>query len=205
MCVCVRSGLVFFFFLFRSFARTLSSVFRPLFTHSHQSRIWCVIPFCNHPSLLCSALAMFCRRWKNKIVRTHTSPTRTSVCWPEYVCVCVCPYRTSFQRVLVYVMNSRWYFYFRFCRIFGQTASGRTWIEIDDSVFANRKKENHWIVHLEICDGVAMRPPKLIRCISFEWISGFNLNIIKEVPLGVYRHCSVSPHKITWARDFYET
>lgn len=42
-----------FFFFLRSFARTLSPVFRPLFTHSHQSRIWCVIPFCCHPSLLC--------------------------------------------------------------------------------------------------------------------------------------------------------
>lgn len=64
----------------------------------------------------CVALAMFCRTnehmreetSKKKNVRTHTSPARTSVCWPE---VCVCAYRTSLEPVLVYVMNFRWYFY----------------------------------------------------------------------------------------------
>lgn len=164
MCVCVWT------LFFIAFVRSLSPVFRPLRTHSHQS---CAV-FAYYPILLpsftivllwpCFADRTLTCEESGKNERTHTSPTKTRVC--------ACVHRSSVFSSTLWIFGG---ILSRFCRIFGQATWGRNWIKIVENAFVSvyRKEVNCYLSPWlrRMCDSVAAAATQIICFIPFEWLS----------------------------------
>lgn len=177
----------FFFSCARSLVRSRLSFV--LFLRIRINRVFGVLSHFAAILHYCVALAMFCRtnehmreETSKKKKRTHAYVTGEDECLlARSVCVCV-PHIARACARLRYEFSM--VFLLRFCCVFGQTAWGRTWIEIEDCVCVDRKEVNHWMVRFKMCDSVVARSPRAqTHSMHFIWKNfGFPQNITKDVP-----------------------